>query len=422
MNFRHSNTSMQAKNYDFLIFWVGQTISNLGSSFTIFALPLLIFKLTGSAFDMGLAMAVTFLPYLLFGLPMGAWADRMNRKRLMMLSDLARALLLVSIPCFSALNILSIWWIYLVMFATSTLGICFNAAQAAAIPSLASGEDLLKANGRIQASYSATMVIGPILAGLLITTISIPMLLICDTATFVVSALSFVLIRRDLNVAQPSAPKKLSADIAEGLRYVLGHPVLRTIALLTGILSFTGSTIEAQIILFAKHQYQISDAQVGLFFSAGGLGVVALSLPAGIFRRYWSFSQVALGAAILKGLILIALALSPWYWIALLLWAISEGLSILFSINTLSLRQTIVPSHLLGRVQTIGQVIAWSAIPLGTFLGGLVIEWTGNVGLVYTLIGVINFLIAVLFTLTPLAHAERYLPATESTQTQVLLS
>lgn len=411
-----------AGKHDFATFWVGQTISNLGSSFTVFALPLLIYKLTGSAFDLGLAMAIAFLPYLIFGLPMGAWADRLNRKRLMILSDLARALLLASVPLFSTLSALSVWWIYVVMFATSTLGICFNAAQAAAIPSLTSGADLLKANGRIQASYSATMVIGPILAGLLISFLSVPLLLLCDALTFLVSALTLALIRRDLNVARPHAPKKLGDEIAEGLRYVLGHPVLRTIALLTGILSFIGSTVDAQIILFAKHQYQISDAQVGLFFSAGGMGIVALSLPAGFFRKYWSFSQVALGSAILRGLMLIALALTPWYWIALVAWGFCEGLSILFSINTLSLRQTIVPGHLLGRVQTIGQVIAWSAIPLGTFLGGLAIEWTHNVGLVYTLIGVINLVIAVLFTLSPLAHAERYLPVADAAQSQALVS
>src|SRR5215207_25635 len=126
---------------DFWKFWAGQTISNLGSSFTNFALPLLIFKLTGSALNLAIASATTFLPYLLFGLLIGAWVDRVDRKRLMIVTDLLRALLLASIPLLSALNMLSVWWIYLAGFLISTLTIGFNSAEFAAIPSLIKRDD-----------------------------------------------------------------------------------------------------------------------------------------------------------------------------------------------------------------------------------------------------------------------------------------
>src|SRR5215210_5887433 len=102
----------QRPGIDFWKFWAGQTISNLGSSFTDFALPLLIFKLTGSALNLAIASATTFLPYLLFGLVIGAWVDRVDRKRLMIVTDLLRALLLASIPLLAALDLLSVWWIY----------------------------------------------------------------------------------------------------------------------------------------------------------------------------------------------------------------------------------------------------------------------------------------------------------------------
>src|SRR3954466_6847375 len=114
---------------DFWKFWTGQTISNLGSSFTDFALPLLIFKLTGSALNLAIASATTFLPFLLFGLPIGAWVDRVDRKRLMIITDLLRALVLASIPLLAALGMLSLWWIYAAGFLTSTLTIGFNAAE-----------------------------------------------------------------------------------------------------------------------------------------------------------------------------------------------------------------------------------------------------------------------------------------------------
>jgi hypothetical protein len=104
------------------------------------------------------------------------------------------------------------------------------------------------------------------------------------------------------------------------------------------------------------------------------------------------------------------MAETQWYGAAVVLWAVSSGLGILFNINTGSLRQAIVPNHMLGRVISIAGVLAWSAIPLGTLLGGLVIQWTGNVALVFAAIGVLTFLIPLGFSFTALGHAERYLP------------
>src|SRR5438270_4313601 len=154
-NASSASTPSQKLGIDFWKFWTGQTISNLGSSFTGFALPLLVFKLTGSALNLAISTAVYFIPYLLFGLVIGAWVDRVDRKRLMIATDVARAAVIASIPVLATLGPLSIWWIYAVGFISSTLSICFDAAEFAAIPSLASSDDLVTANGRIQASYSA---------------------------------------------------------------------------------------------------------------------------------------------------------------------------------------------------------------------------------------------------------------------------
>jgi MFS family permease len=121
---------------DFGRFWLGQTISNLGSSFTFFALPLLVFKLTGSPINLGITTAATFVPYLLFGLVIGAWVDRVDRKRLMIATDLARAAVIATIPLLAAADALSVGWVYAVAFASATLTIAFDAAEFAAIPSL----------------------------------------------------------------------------------------------------------------------------------------------------------------------------------------------------------------------------------------------------------------------------------------------
>ncbi len=169
-------------------------------------------------------------------------------------------------------------------------------------------------------------------------------------------------------------------------------------------------------MLFAKERLAASDSQVGLLFSAGSVGVVLLGLSAGALRRRWSFSAVALGALMLDGLLTLVLALTSSFWAAALLWTMISGLGILFNINTGSLRQAIVPNHMLGRVISIAGVLAWSAIPLGTLLGGLLIEWTGDIALIYGGIGALVFLIPLGFSFTALGRAERYIPGAKAKQ------
>src|SRR5215471_7179859 len=205
---------------DFWTFWTGQTISTLGSSFTRFAFPLLIFNLTGSSLNLALTVVATVLPYLLFGLVIGAWVDRVNRKRVMVVTDLTRALVIASIPLAAAQGLLSVWWIYAVAFLNSTLTICFDAANFAAVPSLVRQEDFVTANGRLQAGYSIAKVGGPLLGGLLILVVPLPMLLLIDAASFLVSACSLVLITTSFHTLHDGRQTgtSLSQDIVEGMR------------------------------------------------------------------------------------------------------------------------------------------------------------------------------------------------------------
>lgn len=399
---------------DFWKFFAGQTISNLGSSFTYFALPLLVYKLTGSALNLGLASAMWFVPYLLFGLVIGAWVDRIDRKRLMIATDVARGLLIGVIPLLAALDHLTVWWIYAVMFLTATLSIAFDAAEFAAIPSLVDRNELVKANGRIQASYSGATVLGPLLGGSLLTVMPVEDILVIDAASFGLSALALVSIARRFNVEEERERTTIRRDVVEGLRFVLGHPVLRNISLMMALVNLVGTTAWAQLVLFAKEQLDASDAEVGYLFSAGSAGIVVFGLLAGRIRRRLAFSVAALGALMLDGLLTLGFALNTWYPAALLLWGTATGIGIFFNINTQSLRQAITPPHLLGRVVTIAGVLAWSANPVGALLGGWAIEETGSVVGVYATVGALMFSIAFLFWLfSPLGRAEDYLPAPE---------
>jgi MFS family permease len=396
---------------DFRKFWAGQTISNLGSSFTQWAVPLLVYQLTHSAVSLGIATAATFLPYLLFGLLIGAWMDRVDRKRAMIALDYLNTIVILSIPLVATFGHLTVWWIYAVTFIQSTIFIAFSAGEFAAIPSLVSTDDLVTANGRIQASYSAAQVAGPLLAGALISFLPLTWVMAFDAGSFAISALSLSLVRSSFNVAsdEPKEATTILHDVREGLRYVLAHPVLRNISLMMALINFVTGTTWAQLVLFAHERLDASNREIGALFAAGSAGVVVTGLLAGRLRKRFSFTALAMTSLMLMGALTVVFAGMRWFWIALPLWAASSGLGILFNINTGSLRQAIVPNHLLSRILSIAGVLAWSAIPAGALLGGWVISLTDNVALVYGVIGVLTICIAAFFRFfTALGDAQRY--------------
>ena len=403
---------------DFRLFWVGETISAFGSSFTQFAIPLLVFKLTGSALYLAASAALFTVPHLLFGLIIGAWTDRTDRRRLMIVTDLLHASVVASIPVAAAAGLLSVWWVMTAVFVASTLSIFFDASSFGAVPSLVEAGDLVTANGRIQASFAGATVLGPLVAGALLIALPVEQLLVVDAATFVVSAVALTLIRRPFNTPLAQRTTTIRTDVVEGLRYVLSHPVLRNISAMMALVNLVSVTAFAQLVLLAKTRYTASDSEVGLLFAAGGLGVVFFSLAAGPLRKRWTFGNVALGALMVSGLLTVALAFAPSFLAAVALWGLSAGLGTLFNINTGSLRQAIVPNHMLGRIITIAMVLAWSANPLGAMAGGVAVERSGDIQLVYAVVGVLMFLIPLYFRLfSPLGHAERYLePRAESVQ------
>jgi hypothetical protein len=401
---------------DFWLYFTGQTISQLGSSFTAFALPLLVFKLTNSATNLALTLAATFVPYLLFGLILGAVVDRVDRKRMMVSVDLLRGAVIAVLPCLYLAGSLQIGWIYAVAFVQATLGILFEAGEFAAIPSLVPGDELVTANGRIAAANSAGQVLGPVLAGALVAVMAVPDLLFVDAATFVLSALTLTFIRRSFNPpgderdrdANESVVRSLLDDVREGLRYVWNVPVLRSISVMMALINFVSATEAAQLVLFAKRELTASDVQVAWLYAAGAAGVVIVGLAAGAIRRRFSFVVTALGALVVSGLAVTAMALIGRYPSAVLLWATASGFGLLLNINTAALRQAIVPNHLFGRVISVAAVLAWSAIPLGALAGAVAIPIFG-IRAVYAATGIATALIAALFAFSPIRDGDRLL-------------
>ncbi|TME63178.1 MAG: MFS transporter, partial [Chloroflexi bacterium] len=167
----------------------------------------------------------------------------------------------------------------------------------AAIPGLVSKDDLVKANGRIQASYSTARILGPLLAGLLILLVPLPALLLIDGSSFLISAGSLVLVRTSFNTApvEKKATTSIRHDILEGLQYVLRQPVLRSITLLLLFINFIIPTAGAQLVLFAKEWLHASDSQVGFLYASGSIGTVLFSLVANQLRKRCPIGTFLLG-------------------------------------------------------------------------------------------------------------------------------
>lgn len=396
---------------DFWKFWVGQTVSNLGNSITLLAAPLAIYDLTGSAVNLGLVSVAQMLPYILFGLVIGAWVDRVDRRRLMISADLVRAVVIATIPLLAWQGSLSVWWIYVVGFVNSTISIAFDSSEFAAIPSLVESDDLVTANGRIQASYSAASILGPLIAGALISFISVEQVFSVDAVSFLISAAALLMVKRSFNSSEPGAVRTTTIrdDMREGLSYVLRHPVLRNISIMMLLVNFAGSTTYFQLVLFAHDRLNVTGSRLGPLYASASVGIFLISMLAGRLRKRWSFSRVALSALVVSGTAVFLFAWVTNYWLALPLWAVIGGANILFNINTNSLRQTIIPNHLLGRVMSVAMTLASCAVPLGALLGGFAIEQTGA-RTVYAVIGLAIVAIALLFSQGPAGRASQYLP------------
>lgn len=345
-----------------------------------------------------------FLPYLLFGLPIGAVVDRMDRKRIMVLSDLAQTLVIASIPLLYALGMLPVAWIYAAGFISSVLWIFFNTAEFSAVPSLVKRDDLTAANSYLQGSYSAATVAGPLAAGVIVALFPISTVFVLDSITFLLSAL---LVSRVRTRFERDGDDKQDRGVLDGLRFVWRNPLLRALCLVMAVANCIGYTVYAQLVLFAKEQLGATDFQTGVLYAVGSLGMVLLALAATPLRRHLSFGTLTLGALGLGGVAIVALSLTTSFLLAALLWSLTWGLVVLFTINSNTLFQETVPDHLLGRVQSATQVISWSAIPAGALAGSLAIQATGNVSLVYGAIGALISVSAVLFSFTALGSTQR---------------
>jgi predicted MFS family arabinose efflux permease len=375
---------------DFMRLWIGQTISEFGSVVTRDALPLLaVLTLSATPAQMGVLAALGSLPALLIGLPAGAWVDRLRRKPIMIASDVASAALLVTIPIAWLLGALRIEQLYVVAALAGALALLFDVAYTSYLPSLVDREHVVEGNSKLSASESVAEVGGSALAGALVQILSAPLTILIDAASFLVSAVSLLLIHKPEPRPAPVEQPNLRREIADGLRALFGQPVLRAMALARITATFFGNFYAALYVMYAIRELGIGPAVLGLIIASGGIGSFLGALLAGPLARRLRLGTLLIGCTIVGGALglLTPLAAGQSLVVAatfLFVGQISgDMLDTVYLIHALSLRQVITSDAMLGRMNASMEFLQGGVATAGVLAGGLLGEAIGVRGAVW---------------------------------------
>lgn len=388
---------------DFKKLWAALSVSLLGSAITLLALPLYAAtSLHATPFQMGVLGAAGQLPFLLCSLPAGIVVDRVRRKRILVVCDLGSAILLLSIPLALPFDGPSFAQLCIVAFGVGVFTVFSEVAHYSYVPTLVGREHLTAGNSRLQVSYSVTESAGPGVAGLLVQTITAPFAVLADAVSFLLSAVLLALIKDREPAPDPDAPKtSLRRSLMDGLQVLFTDPLLRPIIITGLFVALFENAILALYVLYATRDLGLDAATIGIIFVAGGLGAI----PGALLAR-WVGGRFGIGPSMIVGLflaalagVLIPLADGPTLLVVVLL-AASKALGALTftvaNIHQWTLRQTVTPDALAGRVTAGQRFIVYGGGSLGALVGGAL---GGAIGVRETLwVCVIGSVLAPLWT------------------------
>jgi MFS family permease len=363
---------------DFRRYWLARALSITGSMVTAIALPVLVYRLSGSTVLTALVTALESAPYLLTGLFAGALADRWNRRRVMITADCVNAVLVGSVPVAHLLGLLSIAHVLVVAFTVQSVYTFFDGANFGALPVLVGRARVAQANSAVWTASSLIELFVPPLTGLTLAVLDPASLLTLDALSFAASAFAVRGIVRAMSESRagqpPLRPRVVLTDIADGLRYLIRHAGVRTMTIVGSIQSFAGGGFMALIVVWCDRVLHIgtSGLRFGLVWGTWGIGglIAALSLPRLLKRM--PPAAITLYALPVSALLGVLTPLSP-DWVAAAFATLVWGSAyVLVIVNAISYRQQVTPERLLGRVNTAGRMLSWGVgWTLGSVVGGV---------------------------------------------------
>ncbi|MFJ6197106.1 MFS transporter [Micromonospora sp. NPDC092111] len=359
----------------FALFWGGQTIGELGTRMSGVAVPLLAAGVMhASVLQVSLLTVLAWLPYLLFSLPAGLLADRVDLRRLMVGCDLGRAALMLSLPVAALVGQLTLPLLYVVVGLSGVLTVLFTVAYKSIVPLLVPADRLVEGNARLTVSQDAASLVGPTVGGALTGLVGAARTFLGTALTFLLSAVTLLLVRppaRDRPAV--AGPVSMRAALTEGLRFVRRQPVLRSILACTATSNFFATGTSSLEVTYLVRELRAGPATVGLVFSLGAVGgLVAGTLADRLSRRIGSARVIWVAMAVPGPLYLLVPLARPGWGLALYVVGLAafSANAVLFNVSVLSYRQRITPPELLGRVNAAFLWICFGTVPLGALLGG----------------------------------------------------
>ncbi|WP_330343217.1 MFS transporter [Streptomyces sp. NBC_00557] len=371
---------------DFQRLWAAQSVSETGTQMGQLAVPLLAMgALHASATELGFLSGARMLPFLVLALPAGALLDRIRRLPVMVLSDVCRALLVVSVPLAYALDLLTFAQLYLVVLLVGVFTVAFDVAYQSYLPTLVGREDLAGANARLTASASAAELAGPAAAGVLTGALGAAATVLVDGVSFLASGLLCRAIRHREPVPERAAgaPGSLRGEVGEGLGFVLRRRELRAVAGSAAFLNLGSSMLTVLLTLYMVRELHYSSTSVGVVLSLGGAGLVAGALAARrVIDRLGYGRSITAGAVLcVAGLVVTPLASPGLSWPFLAGGQLLFGFGVpLFNIAQVTLRQALTPDRLRGRMNASMRFVIWSVIAVGGPVAGLLAQAAGTRG------------------------------------------
>lgn len=384
------------RHADFRKLWAAQTISLLGSQITALALPVAAtLTLHATAFQMGILGVAGALPILLFGLLAGIWVDRFRRRPLLIGADLGRAFVLGSIPLAALLGLLSMGQLYVVAFLAGLLTVLFNIAHISLLPSLVNHEQLVEGNSKLELSRSGAVIVGPGVAGLLIQVVTAPFAIIVDALSFLGSAafLTQLHVKEPVPLAASQHPS-FRSDLKVGIQTIVNHPILRSFIASLAAFNFFSYMIRTLYVLYVIRALGVSPALLGVIYAAGSIGFPIGAFFAGLVaRRLGTGPTIIWGAGVSNAAyLLIILANGPLVSVTLVLIVgqfIISLASAITAINQQSMRQTITPYEMQGRINGATLFLAQGMGTVGALIAGILGQSIGlRLTLVVAIIGI----------------------------------
>ncbi len=401
------------QNTDFVKLWAGESISLIGSQVTLLALPLTAaLTLSATPLQMGILGTLQFIPWLIVGLFAGAYMDRVRRRPVMIMADVARVLLLGSIPVSAAVGLLQIDLLYVITFLVGVANVFFDIAYAAYLPTLVPADQLLEGNSKLQSSASIAEISGPGLGGALIQLVNAPLAIAVDALSFLVSAAALSWIKKpELRPNPDESKQNIFLEIRDGLRLVFSNPILRAFALASVVTNFFIDVHLAVFLLYATRQLALSPVMLGGMYAIGSIGGLLGSFFASRLAKRFGLGRAIVWSQSFVTLAVLAIPLSGGQiWIAASIIVLAQAVwgfaAVVYIINTVSLRQAITENRFQGRVTASLRFVTWGIAPLGFLLGGVLGQSLGlQATLLISAIG--PFLSVICLVLSPVLRMQK---------------